>query len=119
MTWVDEQAPKLGMSKATIFAVQLCLEETLVNVVSYAFEPGTTHDVHVTLWRDGPMVLAEVTDEGRPFDPLAQKMPEPAKDLASAQLGGLGIKLLRSFTKRIAYRREGALNRLTMTFDGA
>lgn len=116
MAWIDELAPALGLSDATTYAVQLCLEEAVVNVISYAFEPDTQHDVRIALWRDGTTVSAEVTDDGLPFDPLAQEMPEPAKDLASAQIGGLGIKLVRSFTERIAYRREGSLNRLTMVF---
>ena len=59
---------------------------------------------------------AEITDDGRPFNPLSQAEPEPPKDLASAQIGGLGLKLVRSFAGSIDYQRCDAMNRLTLTF---
>jgi anti-sigma regulatory factor (Ser/Thr protein kinase) len=74
------------------------------------------HDVQVALWRDGAGLHAEITDEGRPFDPLSHVLPEPPRDLQSAPIGGLGIKLMRSFAERIAYQRVGPMNRLTLSF---
>ena len=116
MTWIDDMVVQLGLSPHATYALQLCLEEAVVNIVSYAFEPDTPHDVHIALWRDGPTVQAEITDDGRPFDPLAQALPEPAADLESAQIGGLGIKLLRSFADRVVYQRADDLNRLRLSF---
>jgi anti-sigma regulatory factor (Ser/Thr protein kinase) len=116
MAWVDEMVPVLSLSPKTTYALQLCLEEVVVNIVSYAFEPGTMHDVHVALRRDGAGIVAEVTDDGRPFDPLSHQESEPARDLASAQIGGLGIKLVRSFANSITYQRVDSLNRLTLSF---
>jgi anti-sigma regulatory factor (Ser/Thr protein kinase) len=116
VTWVDDLVPVLGLSAKTTYALQLCLEEVVVNVVSYAFEPGATHDVHVVLSREGQTLQAEITDDGRPFNPLAQAEPKPPKDLASAQIGGLGLKLVRSFAGSIDYQRCDATNRLTLTF---
>ena len=52
----------------------------------------------------------------RPFNPLAQAEPKPPRDLASAQIGGLGLKLVRSFAGSIDYQRCDATNRLTLTF---
>jgi phosphoserine phosphatase RsbU/P len=116
VTWVDDLVPLLGLSAKTTYALQLCLEEVIVNVVSYAFEPGTRHDVHVVLSREGQTLQAEITDDGRPFNPLLQPEPKPPKDLASAQIGGLGLKLVRSFAGSIDYQRCDAMNRLTLTF---
>jgi anti-sigma regulatory factor (Ser/Thr protein kinase) len=116
VTWVDDLVPLLGLSAKTTYALQLCLEELVVNVVSYAFEPDTRHDVHVVLSREGRTLLAEITDDGRPFNPLSQAEPKPLKDLASAEIGGLGIKLVRCFASSIDYQRRDAMNRLTLTF---
>jgi anti-sigma regulatory factor (Ser/Thr protein kinase) len=116
MAWIDDMVRLFRLSSDTAYGLRLCLEEVVVNIISYAFEPGSGHDVHIALWREDRMLLAEITDDGRPFDPLAHELPPPPKDLASTQIGGLGIKLVRSFAERIAYRRAGAVNRLTLSF---
>jgi anti-sigma regulatory factor (Ser/Thr protein kinase) len=114
--WIDTLSGTLGLSSRTVHAVQLCLEEAVTNIVSHAFAPGTVHDVQVALWRDGTILHAEVTDDGRPFDPLTYALSAAPKDLESAAIGGLGIKLMRSFADGVAYRRSGAMNRLTLSF---
>ena len=116
MTWIDDIVAALELSADTTYALQLCLEEAVVNVISYGFEPDSEHDVRIAVWRDGGIVRAEITDDGMPFDPLAQELPERPGDLGSAQIGGLGIKLMRNFASNIAYQRAGSSNRLTLTF---
>ena len=114
--WIDDMTGRLGLLPGTSHALQLCLEEAVTNVVSHAFEPDTVHDVHIALWRDDTALHAEVADDGRPFDPLSHALPAPPADLRSVPVGGLGIKLMRSFADRMAYRRCGAINRLTLSF---
>jgi anti-sigma regulatory factor (Ser/Thr protein kinase) len=116
MTWIDDIVAALELSADTTYALQLCLEEAVVNVISYGFEPDSEHDVRIAVWRDDGLVRAEITDDGMPFDPLAQALPETPSDLESAQIGGLGIKLMRNFASNIAYQRAGSSNRLTLTF---
>ena len=116
LTWVDDLVGPLDLSPEATYAVQLCLEEAVVNIISYAFEPNTRHDVKIEVWRDGRMVFAEIVDDGRPFDPRTRKAPQRPTDLESAQIGGLGITLMRNFATDIAYRRTGGTNRLTLSF---
>jgi anti-sigma regulatory factor (Ser/Thr protein kinase) len=116
LTWVDDLVGPLGLSPEATYAVQLCLEEAVVNIISYAFEPNTRHDVKIEVWRDGRTVFAEIIDDGRPFDPRAQQAPPRPSDLESAQVGGLGIALMRNFAAHIAYRRTNGTNRLTLSF---
>ena len=105
-----------GCRRATLHALQLCLEEAVTNIVSHAFEPDTSHDVHIALWRDDNALHAEVTDDGRPFDPLSRDLPAAPKDIRSAEIGGLGIRLMRGFADQISYQRSGAMNRLLLSF---
>ena len=116
--WIDDMTGRLGLLPGTSHALQLCLEEAVTNVISHAFEPDTVHDVHIALWRDDTALHAEVADDGRSFDPLSHALPAPPADLPSVPVGGLGIKLMRSFAERMAYRRCGAINRLTLSFSG-
>ena len=48
--------------------------------------------------------------------PLRTRTPPAPKDLQSAQIGGLGIRLMRGFADRITYQRSGPLNRLLLSF---
>lgn len=117
IAWADGVIAPLGLSQRTVHAVQLCLEEAVTNIVSHAFLPDTRHEVQVALWRDDATLRAEVIDDGMPFDPLSHELPAAPKDLESAPIGGLGIKLMRSFADGIAYRRCGDTNRLTLSFS--
>lgn len=116
MTWIEGLGGPLELTPQTTYAVQLCLEEAVVNIISYAFEPGTEHEMKIGVWRDGRTVFAEIIDDGRPFDPLVQDTPQRPADLASAHAGGLGITLMRSFAATIGYRRAGTTNRLKLSF---
>ena len=116
VAWIDDIVARLGLNAEIAYALHLCLEEAVVNVISYAFAPGTFHYVHVAIWRDDEAMHAEVTDDGYAFDPLSHELPTAPQDLASTQVGGLGIKLMRSFAGRVAYQREGSTNRLTLSF---
>jgi sigma-B regulation protein RsbU (phosphoserine phosphatase) len=116
LAWVDDMVGPLELSPEATYAIQLCLEEAVVNIISYAFEPGTEHNVRIEVWRDGRTVFAEIIDDGQPFDPRAQQVPQRPANLDSAQIGGLGITLIRNFATDIAYRRTDGTNRLTLSF---
>jgi serine/threonine-protein kinase RsbW len=116
LAWIDLRVGPLGLSRRTMHALQLCLEEAVTNVIAHAFEPGTVHYVQLAIWHDDTALHTEITDDGRPFDPLAHELPAAPTDLRSVRIGGLGVKLMRSFAGRIAYQRSGSLNRLTLSF---
>ena len=115
-TWTEGLAIPFGLSQRTLNALQLCLEEAVNNIISHAFAPGSEHHIRVAVWRDGTTVHAEVVDDGAPFDPLAHAQPGAPTELASAPIVGAGIKLMRSFAERIAYRRADGTNRLLLSF---
>lgn len=116
VAWVESIVVQLGLSASTAYALHLCLDEAVINVFSYAFEPDTLHDVHIAVWREGKTLYAEIIDDGRPFDPRSHELPAPPKDLTSAQVGGLGIRLIRSSAARICYQRSESTNRLLLSF---
>jgi anti-sigma regulatory factor (Ser/Thr protein kinase) len=117
-TWLEQRAEALSLSSKTAYALQLCMEEAVTNVISYAFDPGAAHEIQIRLWRDGDVLLAEITDDGRPFDPLSYEAAPMAGQLDSVAIGGLGIKLMRGFARHIAYRRSGVTNHLMLSFPG-
>jgi serine/threonine-protein kinase RsbW len=113
MAWIDELVAKLGLGEQTAYALRLCLEEAVANVVNHA---RTAHDIHVAVCRNAGALSAEVIDDGHPFDPLAHESSPVPKDLQSAPVGGLGIKLMRELASHVLYRRSDGMNRLSFTF---
>ena len=91
----------------------LALDETLTNVISYAFSDGRRHEIEVRIEFRGGVLAASVSDDGEPFDPLSQAPPDIGAPAADRKVGGLGIHLLRSLMQSVEYRRTGNRNILT------
>lgn len=114
--WLRGVLTELDASEEVSHAVCLSVVEAVTNVVSYAFAPGTDHTIDIALDVSPSEFVVVVADDGVAFDPLARPAAQPAADLASAEIGGLGIALMREFSTRIGYARTGNLNRLEMAF---
>ena len=95
-----------------IFKVNLVLDELSVNIVNYG---GEASEIEVSLAADAEEVRVEISDDGRPFDPL-NDAAEPDLDapLEERPIGGLGIHLVREMMDELYYRRENGKNRLAM-----
>jgi serine/threonine-protein kinase RsbW len=93
----------------------LALEEAVMNVLTHAFAGlPPPHRISIRLAIADAGVLAEVIDNGRPFDPTAAPEADLARPLAARAPGGLGIHLMRSLVDRIAYRRSDGNNILRL-----
>ena len=97
-----------------IFRVNLVLEELGLNIMNYGHDEGL-HEFEITLTSEADVLRIEVTDDGRPFDPL-NEAPEPDLDASvdDRQVGGLGIYLVRTMVDEMSYRREQDKNHLTL-----
>lgn len=111
--WLDEQEAALPIPDGVAYAVRLCLEEAVANLVLHAPAVG---DITVDLaWQDDVLVAA-VEDHGPPFDPRTVPTPARPASLDDALPGGLGITLMRSFASDIDYETAPGRNRLTFKF---
>ena len=99
-------------------ALDLCLCELVTNIIDYAYPAAglasivvdatpATDTVEVTLWDAGPA-----------FNPLEQATPPVVTELSEVRIGGLGIDLVRKFTRQLSYARVGAWNRLRFSPAG-
>jgi serine/threonine-protein kinase RsbW len=114
--WIEARAQH-GLSADTWFAVQLCLEEAVANIIMHG--GGAKDDrlqIAVALERNGGTLVARIEDSGREFDPTQFPPPSVAKSLEEAKVGDLGIHLMRSFASDMHYERRDGRNRLTLRF---
>ncbi|HKB16495.1 MAG TPA: ATP-binding protein [Planctomycetota bacterium] len=96
-----------ALSREAADELLLAVQEAFTNVARHAYA-GEGKPVEIALMLDRETGEAEVMvrDKGRPFDPAS--VPPP--DFAHPRPGGYGLHIMRSFTDRCAFGREGTTN---------
>lgn len=99
----------------TLFAVELVLEESLMNVIWHAFDDDAKHDIDLRVQIVPEAIEMHFEDDGMAFDPLQAAEPTLPESIDEAVPGGLGLMLVRKFSRSIAYERRGERNHLTIS----
>jgi anti-sigma regulatory factor (Ser/Thr protein kinase) len=104
-----------GLSPDDVFAINLVLDEVVLNVIEYGYDDAAEHQIHLLLSVNAGVLTIQVDDDARAFNPL--DLPPPNLDLPIEErpIGGLGVHLVKSTMDTVAYRRDGNRNVLTMT----
>jgi anti-sigma regulatory factor (Ser/Thr protein kinase) len=78
------------------FAVRLCLEELIVNVITHGLGNDPGHDIRVRVTISGPWLEVRLKDDAPAFDPFTEA-PAPGLTLGvdERSVGGLGIHFVR------------------------
>ena len=115
--FVTAFATKQGLAQKSIQEIRLVIEESLVNIFSYAY-PDSRGDVELSckLQKDRRLVV-EIVDAGVPFDIRSTADPDLSAGISERKLGGLGIFIIRKMVHELQYRREKEKNILTLTFQ--
>src|SRR5262245_52419154 len=113
--WIEGWAAQ-GLSADLSFAVQVCLEEAVANIMMYSAARDAPLEIVVEVERTDQALVARIEDNGSAFDPTQAPAPPVAASLAQAKVGNLGIHLMRSFAGGMHYARRDNRNCLTMRF---
>jgi anti-sigma regulatory factor (Ser/Thr protein kinase) len=125
LPWVEAIAARYSVPADTQFAIQLCLEEALSNIIRHGYQGQPDQAISVECApasaenEDAGELVFTIEDHAPPFDPLASSAAAPAPAPVSFQdfpPGGQGIRLMRKFASRIAWQQLPHGNRLTMGF---
>jgi len=113
--WVDGIAARWGFSEKMQFAAKLCLEESVSNSIRHGYG-GSGGQVRIRFEPAGTQAwVFTVEDDATPFNPLEQ--PElPAISPDTLEIGGQGIRLMRSFATSLEYEPTPTGNRLRVGF---
>ena len=96
------------------FQVNLILEELWLNVVNHGHDNGF-HVVAIDLTSEAESLTIEITDDGKPFNPLENApIPDVTAALGDRSIGGLGVHLVRTMMDEMRYSREGGKNHLIL-----
>jgi serine/threonine-protein kinase RsbW len=117
--WVESLAAEHEFPADTQFAIDLCLEEALSNIIRHGYgnRPGESITIECAL---GPKELVFTIEDRAPaFNPLdfAEDPSAPPASIDEIPLGGRGIRLMRKFAGNLHYERIPGGNRLTIRFS--
>ena len=113
--WIHAWAAEHQVPPETADRLDLCSTELVTNIVSHAYDgDGGDRSILLRLRRDGEVLRLEIEDDGKPFNPLDVKPPEPPASLEEARVGGSGVAIVRRVSDGLHYERVGGRNRCTV-----
>jgi serine/threonine-protein kinase RsbW len=108
--WSQRVSPEMS------FAIALCLEEAVANVIMYGAATHEQLEITVDVAGSAEKLRVCIEDDGRHFDPTRVPPATLPTSLDEAKVGNLGIHLMRSFASGMHYERRDGRNRLTLEF---
>jgi serine/threonine-protein kinase RsbW len=112
--WIESWAQRVSPDMS--FAIQLCLEEAVANIIMYGAARHERLDITVDVEGEAETFKVCIEDDGWLFDPTQVPPATPPASLDEATVGNLGIHLMRSFASGMHYERRNGRNRLTLQF---
>jgi len=113
--WVDELAILLNLSQRAEYALRLCLEELVTDIVSNATPPpeANASAISLRLVAEPSRLSVTVQDQCAEYNPLQAGDPATAADQSGE--GGIGIGLIRQHARDLTWSRVGPVNRVMLT----
>jgi len=112
--WLTTALRQRDVPNPQVERLELALHEVLANVLAHGGNPMRAEPIRICLEVRAKATTGEarvkVRDAGMPFDPTGAPAHTPARTLAEAPLGGLGLPLIRRCSDWMSYRREGGRN---------
>jgi len=116
-TWAEDFAQRRDLPPSLSFAIQLCIEEAVANIIMYSGAAQSRQEIAVELVMDRGDLLAIIEGGGAPFGPTAAPLRVRPSSIDDAPSGQLGIHLMRNYASEMRYERRAGRNRLTLRFQ--
>ena len=113
--FVDEVCEGMGFDPMLTMQLNLAIEEAVVNVMDYAYPPGTKGEVDIEVKADADKLMFTISDNGVAFDPTAKAEVDTTLSAEERQIGGLGIHLVRHIMDNVEYERKDGRNILRLS----
>ena len=94
--------------------LDVCANEAVANIISYAYEQPGWHEITLALSETAQGVRLVIRDDGKPFNALEVPERVTPASLDYAEIGGLGVHIIRRLIAHCDYRRENGINVLSL-----
>lgn len=112
--WLEATIQRLEVPEPLVFKFDLCANEAVTNVISYAYPENGAREIGLRLFREDEALCLEIEDDGIPFNPIERPKHVQPASLEEAEIGGLGVDLIRTFMDECHYARRSGRNVLKM-----
>jgi serine/threonine-protein kinase RsbW len=113
-SFLDQLADAWLLPPAPLMSINLALEEAFTNIVYYAYADQETHQIELSISKQGDKLKICLADDGQPYDPTQAKAPDIKLSTEDRPIGGLGIFLIRKIMDNVHYQRDNGYNLLCM-----
>ena len=111
---VEEFCASQAIPAACAFKLNIALEELLTNTISYGYDDAGRHEIAIDIAREGETIVTELSDDGRPFDPLNAPPPDLDSAIEDRRVGGLGVHLVKTLMDDVRYAYRDGRNHITL-----
>ena len=94
--------------------VCMSFDELLTNIISYAYEDGSEHEIDIKVSMINDAVVIVISDDGLPFNPFTREDPDTGLSIEERDIGGLGIHLVKKLMDEVYYKRQIDRNVITL-----
>jgi anti-sigma regulatory factor (Ser/Thr protein kinase) len=118
-TWLLETCLSLAIPHGTAEAIQVCCEELATNVIMHGARDCTGDSqlwIEIAIRLEGQSAIVTVCDNGAEFDTGKINFDKGEQPTTRLEVGGLGLKLIRSMAEKVHYTRVSGVNRTTLDF---
>lgn len=100
-----------NLVQASIFDVQLAVEEAIVNAIRHGNKSQLKKTVHIDCEINDEAIVIAVEDEGQGFD--VSNLPDPTAGENLLKPGGRGLLIIRNKMDKVEFNSKG--NKIIMT----
>jgi serine/threonine-protein kinase RsbW len=117
-SWLEPLALRHAIPPDVQFAIRLCLEEVVSNIIRHGYGDEGSQPVLVRfIVPRKECVVFVVEDDAPHFNPLDAPELPPLDPHEEIRIGGQGLRLLRRFADTLEYEETPSGNRLRIGFS--
>lgn len=112
--FVEKLGEEMQLSPDLVFNLNLVLEESVTNIIFYAYTKQAEHEIAIQAERFDHSLVFTITDSGKPFDPTKVAEADITLSTEERPIGGLGIFLIKQIMSEVEYQRIDGRNVFTL-----
>ncbi len=108
---------RYDISKENQNIIHILIDEILNNIICYAYDSnkGTVSiQIHISCQKHIRLVFE---DQGKEYNPILKEDPDTSASLEQRAIGGLGIYIVKHFSKKMKYKRKNNRNILKIYIE--
>nr|WP_297708814.1 ATP-binding protein [uncultured Butyrivibrio sp.] len=104
-----------SVCRMDVLKIHMIVDEIFTNISSYAYDNdnGTT-TISFDYKTGNDYISLTFTDQGRPYNPLEEKLPDMELSAGKRKIGGLGVLMVLNIADDIHYEYKDGSNILTI-----